>query len=480
MSTKIKAPDASIPEEAEAPPPSALKSPNASGPSKTAAPGVLQQHRYQLGAGIVILVLVVALVGNSLLSRQYTAEGAVRQYLAALQSGDTSAAWSDIEVARPAQPPTATLTDRAAFQAALTASKPDLTSFDITGTTNTAAGAALVSFSYGTSSGSKQGKFVVQRSGEKRFAFYPVWHLLITPAVLELNLPKGSAGITIDGNSVALPAGKSTVAVLPVAHKVQFNGTEMLTTQTVAVDAFLALGQSVTYQPALTAAGLDKAKAAVKASFASCEKQTTTNPDPQVCPQHIDGNGSGTWRLVSDPTQDLAVSVDPDLNIAGVGHYQMVFAARGAHAASAGGYSAAIVLAANDLTIAGIQPMAGLPGLARPSGATDQDALALVGNALAKCATVQAETVADCPQDTPDLGVTSVHWKLTGNPLANATVNFDSNTGLLIVHGNYSMSVSYRMFGIPKTGTSWPAAYNAYLVWDGQALQLVNIAGAIS
>lgn len=480
MSTEIKTTDIAMSETASAPLEIAIQTPEAAVPSTTATPRPWRRRRNQIGAGLLVLILILGFVGNNLIARQYTPDGAVRQYLTALQSGDASTAWGVVQVAGPAQAPAAALIDKAAFQAALAASRPDLKNFDVTGTTNADAGTAIVSFSYGTSSGSRQGKFVVQRSGEKRLAFYPVWHLVITPATLEINLPKGSAGITIDGKALALPAGKSKVAVLPLAHEIQFNGTQMLATQTVAVDTFLALGQSVAYQPALTVAGTEKAKNAIKAYFDGCAKQTSSNPDPQVCPQGANGQASGHWQLVGDPTQDLAIGVDPDLNIAGLGHYQMVFAAGGSHAASAGGYSAAIVLAANDLAIASVQPIDGLPGLTRPSGATDQAAMALVGKALAKCATVQAESVPDCPQSPPYFGITSVHWKLTGDPLANATVTFDPNTGLFIVHGTYTMSVSYRLFGIPRSGTSWPSAYKAYLLWDGETLLLINIDGANS
>ena len=155
-------------------------------------------------------------------------------------------------------------------------SRPGDLKIDVTGTTTTAdANTAVVNFGYRASGGSKQAKFIAVRSGERRFAFYPIWRLLITPTLLQITLPKGSAGITIEGKAADLPDGKSTVAVLPLAHKVQFNGTQMLAAQTIAVDAFFSLGQSVDYQPRLTAAGMDKAKNAIKALFAMCERLGT-------------------------------------------------------------------------------------------------------------------------------------------------------------------------------------------------------------
>ena len=63
-----------------------------------------RQRRYQLAALFVAVAIVAALVGNNLLARQYTADGAVRQYLAALQTGDVSKAWDAIQVMAPTAP----------------------------------------------------------------------------------------------------------------------------------------------------------------------------------------------------------------------------------------------------------------------------------------------------------------------------------------------------------------------------------------
>ena len=487
MSTEIQTTDTSVPEGPMASPASVVEAHAAAAPSTFAEQRVWRQRRYQIGAGILALIVILGLVGNNVIARQYTPDGAVRQFLTALQSGDASAAWSEIQVSVPAQSAAVTLTDEASLRAALATARPDLKSFDVTGATSTDASTAIVNFSYETSSGSKHGKFIVQRSGEKRFAFYPVWSLVIKPTLLQITLPKGSDGITFDGKALAIPDGKSTIAVLPLAHKLQFNGTQMLAVQTIAVDAFLASGQSVAYQPKLTAAGVDKAKNAIKAYFDNCAKLTSANPDPGTCPQSISSYlpKSGHWQLIGDPTQDLTVVVDKDLNVAGVGHYQMAFAYPGSsqgtnHVASGGGYSAAIVLAATDLAVANIQPLDGLPALTRPSAATDQAAKDLVGKAMAQCATVQAENVADCPQSAPDAGISSVNWNLTGDPLAGATVSFDQKTGLFTVHANFAMSVSYTWFGNRRSGSSYITAYNAHLFWDGQGLQLVNIDGAAS
>jgi hypothetical protein len=454
-----------------------------------ARPRFSQQRRIVITAAILLAAIVGAVLGNNVLARQYTPDGAVRQYLSALQSGNASDAWSVIQVSAPTQPVAATLTDQAAMQAALSAGKPDIKSFAVTGTSSIGS-VTTVSFSYDTTSGSKQAKFAVQRSGDTHFGLYPAWHLVIAPTLLSITLPTGGNGVTIDGKAVALPFGKSTVAVLPVLHKVQVSGTQMLAAQTLAVDAFFSFGQTVSYQPTLTPAGMDKAKSAIKTWLTEiCAQRTQANIDDGSCPQGLNFllEWPGQWQIVGDPTQDLGISFDKDLNIAAVGHFEMVFAYQEhgyqgtQHVASGGGYSAALDLGPTDLQVKSIQASAGLPALARPAAATDQAAKDQVAQAFTKCAAVQAENVADCPQQAPDIAITNVHWTLTGDVLSGATVSFDPVTGLYTVHGNFSMSVSYVWLDqFSRSGNSYVKAYNARLFWDGQIFHLVTIEGATS
>ena len=135
-------------------------------------------RRYQLTAGAAILLVLAAVIGNSVLARQYTPEGAVRQYLAALQSGDAAKAWDVIQVSGPTISPAATLTDRPALQAALATAKPDIKNFTVTATTRMDANTSSVDVTYDNSVGSKQAKFIVRRSGQTHFGLYPVWHLV--------------------------------------------------------------------------------------------------------------------------------------------------------------------------------------------------------------------------------------------------------------------------------------------------------------
>jgi hypothetical protein len=446
-----------------------------------------RRRRYQLIAGTVAIALIAVFVANNFLARQYSPAGAVSQYLGAIQSGDTAAAWSLIQVSAPTSRVDANLTDRAALHAALGSGKPDMKTFAITGTLNGNANLAAVNFSYETSGGTKQGALSVERSGQTSFGFYPVWHVVITPAVLHVALSQGSSGVSIDGKAIALPSGaKSAVAVLPLAHKIRFNGSQMLEPQAVAVDAFSSSEQTVVYQPTLTSAGLAAAKAAIKSAFDACAKSTSFTQDG--CPQRYDAYfvRSPQWQLVGDPLQDVTISFDQGLNASGTGHYQMEIAFQEAgspgtrHEISSGGYSANLLLGASSIAVGSISATGGLPALQRPAGASDQTAKELVSKAMTACAGLQLQAPPDCPQQIVAAGASNVRWTLSGDPLAGATVTFDQKSGVFTVHGMFAMSASYDWLGNAETGSSFYPAYDALLCWDGQALVLVTIQGADS
>jgi hypothetical protein len=458
--------------------------PTSTAPTGGERPEPWRRRSFQIAAAFVALAVLGAFVANNLIAQQFTADGAVRQYLIALQSGDTNKAWDAIQVSAPTAPATASLTNQAALQAALAIGKLDIRSFAISGDTQIDSSTTVVAFTYDTSAGSRQAKVIVQRSGETHFGIYPAWHLVIAPALLQITPPKGSDGVSIDGKAVSLPQGaKSMVAVLPLAHKVQFEGTQMLAPQTITVDTFLSLGQSVAFQPQLTPAGLTRAKTAIMAYFATCSHQTGLTPTG--CPQSISNAfvSSGQWQLVGDPTQDLSVSFGTDLNPVGTGHFEMVFAYQEAgttgtiHSPSSGAYSAALAPAFSDIAVTAISLANGVPALQRPAAATDQAAKNLVAKAFATCARGRAASLADCPQGLAFPLASNISWKLSGNPLSAATVSFDQNSGLFTVQGNFSMNTTYYVGGYPYTRPSYLSTYMAYLLWDGHALKLITISG---
>jgi len=487
MSTEVKDTE---PQIATAPAsPNGEKPQPASTEAQSQSLGRWRQPRIVAAATVAILLVIGSVVGFNLVARQYTEDGAVRAYLGALQSGDASTAWDQVEVEAPSAAATVTLTDRGSMRAALAVGRPDLKSFSIDGTTEKDASTAIVKFTYATSSGGKQAQFVVVKSGQTRFGIFPAWRVLLTPTLLQMQLPGGIGAVSVDGKQVSLQPGQSTIAVLPVFHKLEFGATQMLAASTVSVDAFFSQAQVLAYSPELTEAGVAKVKAAVKAGFDLCSRQTSANASvSSPCPQNISDsfNLSGQWSIVGDPTGDLAVSFDQGVNASAAGHYQMVFAYHEdgfqapRHMAAAGGYSVGLSLSASDVTVGAIKSATGLPPLARPAGATDESAKAMVAKAFAQCAAAKVAEVADCPQQLGSGGTSNVTWSMTGDPLSGATVNFDPDSGLITVHGNFHMSATYDWLGTYASADSATVAYNADLFWDGQALQLVTIDGAYS
>src|ERR1700693_531116 len=173
MRTKIQSANNSSPE-------AAIESPIeqthevASAATTPAESKLWQRRRLQIGAGTLVALVIIGVLTNNFIASQYTPEGALRAYLSAVQSGNASAAWNQVQVSASASNATATLTDHAALQAALATATPDFRSFDITATSNVDANTAHVAVTFDTSKGTKQAMFLVQRSGDKRFVFYPI------------------------------------------------------------------------------------------------------------------------------------------------------------------------------------------------------------------------------------------------------------------------------------------------------------------
>jgi hypothetical protein len=440
-----------------------------------------RRRSYQISALLLGVLVVAALAGNNVLARQYSPDGAVRQYLSALQSGDASAGWKLTRVARTSNAGI-NLTDQAAFNAALSAARPDIRSFAVTDSHSVDTSTAAVTVSYEIAGGTKEATFAVKRSSQNNLLVYPGWQAVVTPVVLQLTVPAGSGGVQVDGKAVAV-SGKTSIAVLPMAHKIRFPGTLMVESKTVAVDSFSAGPQAVVYQPSLTLTGVSKATAAIKAAFANCIRQTGLQPEgcPQVAKSSV--VSTGQWQLIGDPTQGVIFSVDTNTNLVGTGHYQMVFdyQQRGidgtAHKTSAGGYQAILNLASEDVLVTSIKSATGLPALVRPAAATDTTIEAIVAKALTACASVTSGNPGSCPQLFIFPNASDFHWTLVTDPLLNARVTYDSTSGLFMVRGAFQMKLDYKVNGYRFSTYSNSTTYLAYLFWDGEQLVLVTIDG---
>jgi hypothetical protein len=64
--------------------------------------------------------------------------------------------------------------------------------------------------------------------------------------------------------------------------------------------------------------------------------------------------------------------------------------------------------------------------------------------------------------------------------MTGAAVAFDTNTGIYTVTGTFQMNDTASVNGYSSNGSSYYDHHTAYLLWNGNALQLVTIAGGFS
>ena len=463
---------------------------NSVAPSSSAVTGWRQRLgvRAQLVVALVLLVVIAAVGANVYFAGQYSPAGTVREYLAALQAGDSARAWSLMEVARPASQPNATLLTQKALAATLASNKPTYPGLTIGRTDSTGPG-ATVHVGYVSGSATRQVQISLVQTASRSLLLYPVWKVVVTPALLSVTLPTGSTGDSVDGQSVSLEAGKpQTIAVLPLAHRVQLLGSAMVGGTSQSVDASSSAAVAVPVSATLTSAGTEAAKKAVVAGLTACAAKADLNPAD--CPQSSTASlvDQVHWQLVGDPITDLVVAFGADGSATATGHYQMVlsdhpsYGSGTEHQAVGGAYKASLRVSSTGVEVGPIQPAQGVPPLVRPSGATDQAAKDLVAAAFAACAAATTISVNDCPQVTT-LAVAdpkNVRWTLNGDPASAATVAFDGDHSDLSVTGDFAMAVSFSMSGSLFQGDSATKHYRADLFWDGNALQLVTVIGLLT
>ena len=437
---------------------------------------------YQAVAAAVAGASVAVLGANFFLAQQFQPAGAVAAYLTAIQTRNAHSAWNVAEVQAPQGPTAASLVDLDGLRRALAQGAPDIQAFDVSGShyLDAEQTAATVDVSYQTSYGSRQTTFQVVRGAERHFGIYPSWRVLIQPAILNLTLPPAAKLVTIDGQEVQVSGQTVSAAVWPLRHRITFPGTAELVEQSVTVDLFDVKSSSVVAAPKLTPAGQSGAVSAIKAAFARCAAQTNLQPDG--CPQRYDDpyTNAGAWRIIGDPTQDLAIAFDKQANLTASGRYQMVLAYpdadRTLHTAVAGGFVALLAVDPSDIGVATLAASNNLPALQRPSAATDEAIKAVVAKGMTACAATRSADPPDCPQQFI-FPATVTGWKMSSDPLAGATVTFDPGSGLFTVQGTFQMTASYEDLGSPETRPSATTSYEATVLWDGLAPELITISG---
>lgn len=446
------------------------------------------QRRVLIAALLLAALVAAATTSYFVVAGHFTPASAVNDYLSAITTKNAAAAWNRIEVSAPAHSALANYVDAPALAAALSSSvpAPGITGYRIDSSDfiDSAQTRALVQVTYDTKGGTKQTRFSVVRTSGTHYGVFAEWRVEITPVLLSVD-PGYATEVSLDSRPIALRAGTtSVIAVLPLVHVVAFAGGSLLEPSRDIVDGFAASSASVAYQPELTEAGISAAGAAVARALRSCARQPGPNPDS--CPQSVNDAfaSGGTWALIGDPINDLNVTTSAEGQISASGHAQMVYAYAASdgvrHEIWAGGYIGSVAISADQMTVATISAATGVPGLQRPAAATDQAALAAVGDGFKRCATSTNQNQADCPQALGAPIPENIHWKLNGDPTSGATVAFDLQTGIFTVHGQFDMIARYTVSGYPDTSPSFYTVFDAALLWDGTEFVLVTIQGSFS
>jgi hypothetical protein len=446
-------------------------------------------RRAELAAAGVVLLVAAVVGGNLLLSRTFAPGDAAAGYFGALDRGDAAGAWSRALVDETGSGKAdARYTDRAALASTLAAARQQYSGLAVSNV-RLDGDRATVQVGYRDGVSARVSSVELRRDNSHRFlGIYSTWLVVVRPRPIQVTLPAGASGVTLDGKPLGISAGApATIAVWPLVHRVELQAGALVGGQVVPVDASQT-GSGVlksNFSPKLTAAGQTAATTALKAAFERCV--ASTEAAPSGCPMLGQAGTLGTvqWALVGDPAASAAIGFDESQQLIGTGHYQTIetYQLRNSgawHRAVGGPFRTRLAIAGSNVSAGSLDVDTSVPRAARPQGATDQAALDLVRSAFTACAASTASITPDCPQGdyNPLDGISNVRWQLSGDPLAGAAVNFDGATSTFQVIGKFSMVMSYDLTGAHYTHSS-SGSYRADLFWDGGKLVLVAVNGVL-
>ena len=99
---------------------------------------------------------------------------------------------------------------------------------------------------------------------------------------------------------------------------------------------------------------------------------------------------------------------------------------------------------------------------------------------MTACAAATVVSPLDCPQSPflPEASPKNVRWHLVGDPVATASVSFDSDSALIKVAGAFEMTLDYDG-QVGGTSHSVNKHFEADLSWDGSKLNVITIQGGV-
>jgi hypothetical protein len=443
--------------------------------------------RAELTIGLVVALLAVGLISYTVLAGTATPQSAATNYLAAEQRGDAATIWNQtyLDTSSTANVGLSLLT-RQALQAQLTASHPTYPGLrveraDLNGRT------ATVELSFQEQESRPHLTLKLRKDPARTtMGIFPVWQVVVTPALLDFKLPKYTGALAVDGVGIELGAGDHQVAVFPGQHVVSLAASDVFQASSLTL-------QALNPAPATTAVPLafqlipsasSAALAAARVSMQRCGKATSLNPTG--CPNNLLGVASGRirWTLYGDPTAGADVVVDQSLDLVAEGHFQMAvrWSGQGStsgdyHDAVSGPYRAVMAWDGTRWSVSSYADATGVAPAPRPS-ASDEVVLKSLRSGFAVCTASHQPSPLDCPASVVALFYSNLRWKANGDQTGGATVAWDGDRSLFVVKGTYSLTASWTESPPfepvqPKSQTR-TGQYTADLFWDGQAIDFIT------
>lgn len=426
----------------------------------------------------VVAVLAVTLAGSSAGAAEPADAQAARVYVGALATNDPGRIWSAVVVdgtGAPAGDHLLGRDDLARMLAVAGNRHQRIGSVTLVPVTRDA-GQAVYQVAYQEGGDFRSAKLTLRPGAGG-------WKVVLGAAAIAVPALPAAVKLEVDGTPITgVAAGRQgAVSVLPGVHAVREMGTAPFGDRSIQVTADLPLPALA--QPDLAPA-LDPTAATAARNFAAALIQACAaggSARPDGCPNQVDAPSGSTvtWTPLGSP-DDAALALDEQGNTVIRAHYQLVAAYAvhvpedTKHVAVGGGFAVAATYAAGAWK-AGARPQPAAFDAPRPAAA-DGALLAAAGAGFDACAASKLLRPADCPQGLPSQGfVGGVQWKLSGDPIAGATIAFDAQRSLFSITGTYAMTVGYTEAGVQKSNTvSGP--YRADLFWDGAKPVLVAIA----
>ena len=443
--------------------------------------------RTELAIGLAVALIAAGLISYTVLAGAATPQSAAINYLAAEQRGDSATIWDQtyLDTSSTAGVGHSLLT-RQALQAQLTTSHPAYPGLrveraDLKGAT------ATVELSFQDQKTRPHLTLKLRKDpARSTMAVFPLWQVVVTPALLDVKLPKYAGALTVDGVGLELGDGGGLVAVFPGQHVLALAASDVFQAASVTVSALqpAPTTTAVPFDFTVLSSAQTAALAAVLTSLQNCTKPTNLQPDG--CPNGLVGiaTGPAQWTLWGDPTSGADVAVDSTLDLVAEGHYQMDVHWSGQSSSSgdhhdvvSGPYRALLSWDGSKWSVPSYVDGKGVALAPRPA-ATDDIVLQAVKKVFAACAASHQPSPADCPGSVYAIDWSGLTWTANGDQTAGAVVAWDGDRSAFTLKGNYSMTATWTEsypFGptVHMTKTV-SGSYTADLFWDGKAIDFIT------